>query len=95
MKKRYIVSALGAAGIGTAGFLLKDKDKREKLMEKAKSVSGMFKNEGKDSALDDAGIPDQTDNQDLAQFENAKMVSEGSQFGVQYYNEAKEEEQQK
>jgi hypothetical protein len=92
MKKRYIISALGAAGVGTAGYLLKDKENRDKLLETAKSVTEMLKNDEQISTLDEAGIPDQTDNQDLEQFENAKMVSEGSQFGVDYYNKAKAEE---
>jgi len=41
------------------------------------------------STFENAGVPDQAGNKDLAQLENAKMVSEGSQFGVQYYNHAK------
>lgn len=42
--------------------------------------------------LRQAGKPDQIENEDLAQLENAKMVSEGSQFGVQYYNKTAKEE---
>src|SRR5699024_4695303 len=41
------------------------------------------------STLENAGVPDQAGNKDLKQLENAKMVSEGSQIGVQYYNHAK------
>lgn len=33
-----------------------------------------------------AGAPDQLDETDVANLENSKMVSEGSQFGVQYFN---------
>jgi len=47
----------------------------------------------KNTPFENAGIPDQASNKDLAQLENAKMVSEGSQFGVQYYNHAKSNEQ--
>jgi len=43
-------------------------------------------------SLENAGIPDQMDPKDESQIENAKMVSEGSQFGVQYFNEMSEEE---
>ncbi|MBM7598725.1 hypothetical protein JOC34_001082 [Virgibacillus halotolerans] len=78
MKKRYIISAAGVAGAVGA------------------TLAGRryFKNkteQNKVTTFEDAGIPDQTSNMDLAQFENAKMVSEGSQFGVNYYNEMKEE----
>lgn len=34
-----------------------------------------------------AAIPDQMEVKDIADLENSKMVSEGSQFGVQYVNE--------
>jgi hypothetical protein len=81
MKKRYVVSAIGGAiGAGAAGYLLAGKGK--KCSAKNMSVS-------EDTTFKDGGIPDQTDKNDLAQFENAKMVSEGSQFGVNYYNEVK------
>ncbi|WP_188454522.1 hypothetical protein [Virgibacillus oceani] len=90
MKKRYVFSAIGAVGAGVAGYVLKDKDNRNKLKEKVKFATQKMKEFNHNSTtLEDAGIPDQTDNKDLAQFENAKMVSEGSQFGVNYYNEVK------
>jgi hypothetical protein len=97
MRKRYIISAVGAAGaIGAtaAGYYLKDKENRDKLMKQAKNVQHKFQNltdESSDSTFEDAGVPDQAPNNDLAQLENAKMVSEGSQFGVQYYNKYKNE----
>lgn len=33
-----------------------------------------------------AGAPDQMEQTEMDDFENSKMVSEGSQFGVQYFN---------
>lgn len=36
--------------------------------------------------LMNAGVPDQVDELEADQLENSKMVSEGSQFGVQYFN---------
>lgn len=78
MKKRYILSVVGGViGATATGYFLANKQ-----AEKNNSVLGQ--------TFEDAGIPGQTDNKDLAQFENAKMVSEGSQFGVNYYNEIKE-----
>ncbi|RKQ37359.1 hypothetical protein [Oceanobacillus halophilus] len=38
------------------------------------------------SSLELAGKPDQVSESNFSHVENAKMVSEGSQFGVQYYN---------
>jgi len=76
MKKSIVISALGAAGaLGvTAYYFNEQKKKSEKINQ----------------TFEDAGVPDQAEDIDLAQLENAKMVSEGSQFGVQYYNEMKE-----
>ncbi|WP_339178441.1 hypothetical protein [Oceanobacillus sp. FSL W7-1293] len=81
MKKRYVVSALGAVGAGVAGVLLTDRKKRKKI----KSSLGTLR------VFENAGKPDEFTEEELDQLENAKMVSEGSQFGVQYYNEKKAE----
>jgi hypothetical protein len=82
MKKRYVISALGA---GVAGFILGSKQLRNR------STSTEMGSE-EDTTLLNAGMPDQVDDLEIDQLENAKMVSEGSQFGVQYYNELKENE---
>lgn len=91
MRKRYFVSAAGTIGVSAiVGYLLSSKENRAKFKEKLENVTNIFrKNEIKDQTLQKAGIPDQLENKDLEQLENAKMVSEGSQYGVQYYNEVK------
>ncbi|SHF48481.1 hypothetical protein [Ornithinibacillus halophilus] len=86
MKKRYILSALG---VGAASYLLTNPSSRDKLKD---MIQGMTTDNNLDnpSVMENAGEPDQFTNQeDLAQLENAKMVSEGSQFGVQYFNKVK------
>lgn len=96
LKKRYVTTAVGFVSAGLiASYLLSDKTKRNKLKEKFNH----YKREilgGSEykyySTLEEAGIPDQLDRVDVAQIENAKMVSEGSQYGVNYYNELQEEE---
>lgn len=53
--------------------------------------------EGFADSFERAGRPDQIPRKnarDLSELENAKMVSEGSQFGVQYYNKTSKEEQE-
>lgn len=95
MRKRYILSAAGTIGASAVvGFLLTDKETKAKMKRKIDTVKDMVKpNHLKQhTILDDAGIPDQVEQEDHAQMENAKMVSEGSQFGVHYYNEVLEEE---
>lgn len=79
MKKRYIVSAIGAVGGAiAAGYLYRNNNKHG---NDASNIEAM---------LEDAGIPDQSRKMNMEQLENAKMVSEGSQFGVQYYNDYRE-----
>ncbi|CDO02364.1 protein YbyB [Oceanobacillus picturae] len=91
MKKRTMLSTAGAVGAIslTASYFLKDKSNREKLKQGVRKVPGKLGMGSNDETFEDAGAPDQSGDKDLAQFENAKMVSEGSQFGVQYYNEHK------
>jgi len=72
-----IIGAVATAGVK---YLM---NKAENKDNTAGSVSDSFLN---------AGIPDQLENYDHTQLENAKMVSEGSQFGVQYFNESTAEE---
>lgn len=85
MKKRYVLSSIG---IGTAiGYLSINKNMRKNIMGK---ISGRKKQDAFESMLEDAGNPGQTVKQDEDQIEKAKMVAEGSQFGVQYYNEMRE-----
>lgn len=76
MKKRYLFSAIGlGAGVLTTIVL-----------------RNMFRKEGAViSTLEKAGVPDQVGENELAQLENAKMVSEGSSYGVHYYNMLQEE----
>lgn len=91
VKKRMILSGIGAVGAGVS-YVLKDKDKRDKLMNKAKDIKQQFTNKSNSNSnmpIEEAGKPE------LDQEENAKMVSEGSQFGVNYYNEVKEQENEK
>ncbi len=76
MRKAYILSTIGASAV--VGYMIKKKlDQRS---EKGHTL------------LEDAGIPDQTEDHSETQLRNAEMVSEGSLYGVKYYNEVHEEE---
>lgn len=87
MRKRWIFTAIGAVAGGAAAYLFKDEDNRNKVSEKAKSFQNNFKKKD-DLPIEEAGKPQVSD------LENAEMVSEGSQFGVQYYNELTEKERE-
>ncbi|MUK89571.1 hypothetical protein GMD78_14480 [Ornithinibacillus sp. L9] len=82
MKKRYVISALGAAG-----FLLSNKNVRQKLRQVFNDDEAI-----ESSTILNAGIPDQISSENEAQLDNAKMVSEGSSYGVHYYNDTQQEE---
>jgi len=76
MKKRYVLPIIGAIATVGVGYYMKNKGQNE-------SFSKPFIN---------AGIPDQIENNDPSQLENSKMVSEGSQYGIHYFNEMAEDE---
>jgi len=82
MKKRYILPLMGAVATVGIGYLMKNKNQNNLVAE---PYNASFVN---------AGIPDQIDSIERDQLENAKMVSEGSQFGVQYFNEAVQEDRE-
>lgn len=99
MKKRYITTLLGAVGAGAlVSYFLSDINDRESLKSNfstacQKMVGIITHNDS--STLEDAGIPGQVEGGDVAQMENADMVSEGSQYGVNYYNEVRDEQKSK
>ncbi len=70
-----LLTVAAAVAVGTGTYYLYQK---------------MRNNEEAMDTLHYAGIPDQVGTNEIDDIENAKMVSEGSQFGVQYYNDVKE-----
>ncbi len=92
MKKRWIYSGVGALGAGAVTYLLKDEKRRTDLKDKAKSFTDSVRenfqsnDENSDLPVQKAGVPE------VDHSENTKMVDEGSQFGVQYYNKIREED---
>jgi len=90
MKKRYLLSLATLAG---AGIIYQKKRARSNHFDTiARTKVAVGSNTHLDETIKDAGMPDQVEAKDISQLENSKMVSEGSQFGVQYYNELKEKE---
>ncbi|CDQ19886.1 hypothetical protein [Halobacillus karajensis] len=87
MRKRWIFTAVGAVAGGTLAYFMKDEDTRNQMKDKAKSIQDSF-GKSNDLPIEEAGQPE-TDSLD-----NSDMVAEGSQFGVQYYNELTEKERE-
>ncbi|MGP4062163.1 hypothetical protein [Halobacillus litoralis] len=87
MRKRWIFTAVGAVAGGTIAYFLKDEEKREQVKDKARSIQGSFGQKA-DLPIEEAGKPE------VSHQDNADMVAEGSQFGVQYYNELTEKERE-
>lgn len=96
MKKRIFMSAVGAlSASAVVAYLLSDEEKRKKMMNTIETVKDKItdlNSNDKPTTLEAAGIPDQTQHTDETLAENADMVSEGSQYGVSYFNEKMEEE---
>ncbi|MCA0969415.1 hypothetical protein LCM20_02275 [Halobacillus litoralis] len=87
MRKRWLVTAVGAVAGGAIAYFMKDEEKRGKVVDKAKSLQDSL-NTKADMPVEEAGKPE------VSNLDNADMVSEGSQFGVQYYNELTEKERE-
>src|SRR5699024_9636815 len=90
MKKRTIAAIAGSIGIGVlAGNMVRTNMYKGKTRFSDDEDDLCNKDE---VVLEQAGTPDQVDGYDYESLlENSTMVSEGSQFGVQYYNETRGE----
>ncbi|MFC4387276.1 hypothetical protein ACFOZ1_05570 [Gracilibacillus marinus] len=83
MRKNKLLKVLGGAGVATVSYLLMDKSRRDRLIQKAKHFTNSLK-QNNNMPIREAGHPEESG------IENADMVSEGSQFGVNYYNKVRE-----
>jgi hypothetical protein len=89
MRQKTLISgiALSTVGVGVTTYLLKDKSNRQKVtgfVQNAKNKIPYFARKNTDSfPVEKAGHPDPQD------IEDNKMVSEGSMYPVQYYDEKK------
>src|SRR5690625_298107 len=81
LKKSVVIPALGLEALTAdgLGFVLRNS---RNIKEENGTTS---------HSVENAGKLDQMVREDETQIEIAKMVSEGSQFGVQYFNEMSEE----
>lgn len=89
LQKRFIATAVGASAV--VGYMLRNKESREKVKGAVGSVMNMIGGQQNNySTLEKAGVPDQlenTYNSEQEHLDNVKMMSEGSTYGVHYYNE--------
>lgn len=82
--KRTLFYGIVAVSSSVVTYLLVDKEKREKYINKAYEYSRVIKlRKNKSFPIEQAGDPG------LDNLSNADMVSEGSQYGVEYYNKLK------
>lgn len=81
-----IISTISAIGASAVSFFLFDKQKRGTIYQKLVDVKdGLSKKDYHHRMpIKEAGKPEESDNP-----ENTKMVAEGSQFGVEYYQKLK------
>lgn len=77
----YGVAIATVVGFSTVACMLK--------LAQRKNIKKLTENFSE--TIEKGGLPDQMSEENDTQRENADMVSEGSQFGVQYYNEIAKE----
>ncbi|NIK10650.1 hypothetical protein ACKXGF_06285 [Alkalibacillus sp. S2W] len=83
MSRKLIISSAIAAGAAVTSYLLIDENRRQDVKNKINDFTNYLT--GERFPIEEAGKPE------LDDLENSEMVAEGSQFGVQYYNEVKSE----
>ncbi|MBG9769921.1 hypothetical protein [Bacillus vallismortis] len=87
MKQKLLLSGLAVSTVGITSYLLKDPSNRQKAREFIHSMKMKMKMtkqpEMEKFPVDKAGHPHPQD------IEDNKMVSEGSMYPVQYYDEKK------
>ncbi|AEB61758.1 hypothetical protein QRX25_01290 [Bacillus sp. L381] len=85
MKQKLLISGLAVSTVGVTSYLLKDKSNRQKVKSFIRnmktSLSG--KHDIESFPVNKAGNPHPED------IEDNKMVSEGSMYPVQYYDDKK------
>lgn len=81
---KKITSALGGAAVVTLSYALMGKSRRAQIKNKFQKISDSLRKKDTDLPINPAGHPEDSS------LENAEMVSEGSQYGVNYYNKAKQ-----
>ncbi|SDB87325.1 hypothetical protein SAMN05421734_10256 [Pelagirhabdus alkalitolerans] len=80
MSKKVVMGLVGISA-SVVGFVLADRKTRANLKEKGHDLKMRLLLKNKPNfPIDEAGDPLED------QIENADMVSEGSQYGVEYYN---------
>ncbi|MRX73915.1 hypothetical protein GJU40_17405 [Bacillus lacus] len=90
-QKYLILSGVALSTVGIASYLLKDQPKRAKMKLFAKDVKSKIlpyvsktKKLQREFPVAKGGNPDPQD------IEDNKMVSEGAQYSVQYYNQTQQ-----
>lgn len=83
MKQKLLLSGLAVSTVGITSYLLKDPSNRQKAREFIHSMKMKITKQPdmETFPVDKAGHPDPQD------IEDNKMVSEGSMYPVQYYDE--------
>ncbi|GAA0452869.1 hypothetical protein [Alkalibacillus silvisoli] len=82
MAKKLVFSSVIALGAALTSYVLIDENRRDRIVNKAKQWTN-GSNPKTNLPIEEAGNPE------LDDIKNSEMVAEGSQFGVQYYNEVK------
>ena len=91
-KKAVLVPSIVAGAVGTAAFLLKDEDKRDRFKQSYQRY--MAKMKGKTEEAEDEKLNEKVGYSDPEDIEDNRMVSEGSQYSVHHFNKAQEENEQ-
>lgn len=84
MDNKNVVNIICGVGVGALTYVLLDKCNQDKSDRQYKRIRQTLKRNTTDLPIEEAGDPGKDE------LDNADMVAEGSQFGVNYYNKVKQ-----
>ena len=84
MDSRNLMNIICGVGVGALTYVLMNKLKQDKNDRQYKEIRKTLKKNKTHLPIEEAGYPGKDE------LDNADMVAEGSQFGVNYYNKVKQ-----
>lgn len=84
MKKGVYTTLVAAGSAALGAYIFSDENRKSKMKSQYHKMKNQLLGE-ETNTIEKAGKPEE-----VSHHEDSKMVSEGAQFGVQYYNDYKE-----
>ncbi|PSL50952.1 hypothetical protein B0H94_102229 [Salsuginibacillus halophilus] len=89
---KFLLGSLIAGAVGTAAYVLRDEEKRERLMHTSQRAIAQLKGMSKED--EDEKLREKVGHSDPHDLADNKMVDEGAMYSVLHFNEKQETEEE-